>query len=66
MRNVQASVADSDALLAIIDASVKPEEALAMIQPGPDWDGPPMAVVGLGGGGKGRCGGWVVVVAWGG
>lgn len=36
---------DSDCLLAIVDASHKPEEALAMIQPGDDWRGPPMAVV---------------------
>lgn len=39
------AVKDSDCLLAIVDASHRPEEALAMIQPGDDWRGPPMAVV---------------------
>ena len=41
----QQAVKDSDCLLAIVDASHKPEQALAMIQPGDDWRGPPMAVV---------------------
>lgn len=50
MRSVQEAVSDADAVLAIVDASRKPQEALAMLQPGPDWDGPPMAVVSGGGG----------------
>ncbi len=36
---------DAECLLAIVDASYKAEEALAMIQPGDNWSGPPMAVV---------------------
>ena len=39
------AVKDADCLLAIVDASRQPREALAMIQPGADWKGPPMAVV---------------------
>lgn len=39
------AVKDAECLLAIVDASYKAEEALAMIQPGDDWSGPPMAVV---------------------
>lgn len=45
MRSVQSSVNDADALLAIIDASLHPEEDLGMVQPGEDWEGPPMLVV---------------------
>ena len=45
MSAVQQAVKDADCLLAIVDASWQPEEALAMIQPGEDWKGPPMAVV---------------------
>lgn len=45
MAAVQQAVKDSDCLLAIVDASHRPEEALAMIQPGDDWSGPPMAVL---------------------
>ncbi|KAL4443751.1 hypothetical protein ABPG75_011488 [Micractinium tetrahymenae] len=45
MAAVQQAVKDADCLLAIVDASHKPEEALAMIQPGDDWKGPPMAVL---------------------
>jgi len=39
------AVKDAECLLAIVDASYKAEEALAMIQPGDNWSGPPMAVV---------------------
>ncbi|KAI3428232.1 hypothetical protein D9Q98_006612 [Chlorella vulgaris] len=45
MAAVQQAVKDADCLLAIIDASHKPEEALAMVQPGPQWKGPPMAIL---------------------
>jgi GTP-binding protein Era len=45
MAAVAQAVRDSDALLAIVDAADRPREALAMLQPGPDWAGPPMAVV---------------------
>ncbi|PSC71545.1 GTP-binding Era [Micractinium conductrix] len=45
MAAVQQAVKDSDCLLAIVDASHEPEAALAMIQPGEDWRGPPMAVL---------------------
>ncbi|KAI7844987.1 hypothetical protein COHA_001353 [Chlorella ohadii] len=45
MAAVQQAVKDAECLLAIVDASYKPEEALAMIQPGDDWSGPPMAVL---------------------
>ena len=42
---VDQAVKDSDALLAIVDASRRPETALEMLQPGPEWTGPPMAVI---------------------
>lgn len=45
MNAVQQAVKDSDCLLAIVDASHEAEQALAMIQPGEDWKGPPMAVL---------------------
>lgn len=45
MASVSEAVKDADALLAIVDASHAPEEALQMIQPGTSWRGPPMAVI---------------------
>lgn len=42
---VDQAVKDSDALLAIVDASHRPETSLEMLQPGPEWTGPPMAVI---------------------
>lgn len=45
MGAVDAAVKDADALLAIIDASRRPEGALNMLRPGADWKGPPMAVI---------------------
>ena len=45
MGAVDQAVKDADALLAIVDASRRPETALEMFQPGPDWKGPPMAVI---------------------
>ncbi|EFN58030.1 hypothetical protein CHLNCDRAFT_20741 [Chlorella variabilis] len=45
MASVQQAVRDADCLLAIVDASHEPQQALAMIQPGDDWKGPPMAVL---------------------
>jgi len=45
MGAVASSVREADALLAIIDASKRPRQALEMIQPGNEWAGPPMAVL---------------------
>lgn len=45
MRSVAEAVGEADAVLALVDAAARPQEALAMLQPGPDWAGPPMAVV---------------------
>lgn len=45
MNAVDQAVRDADAILAIVDASNKPEKALEMIQPGDNWKGPPMAVI---------------------
>ena len=39
------AVKDADCLLAIVDVTHEAQEALAMVQPGDDWKGPPMAVV---------------------
>ena len=46
MGAVDQAVKDADALLAIVDVSSRhPEAALDMLQPGPDWKGPPLAVL---------------------
>lgn len=45
MGAVSQAVRDADALLAIVDASRRPKAALEMLQPGADWQGPPMAIV---------------------
>ena len=45
MGNVQQAMKDSEAMLAVIDAAHKPLEDLAALQPGPDWSGPPLAMV---------------------
>ena len=46
MARVAEAVADADALLAIVDlSSPDPRAVLAMVQPGADWAGPPLAVV---------------------
>lgn len=45
MHNVRTAVQDADALLVIIDATEDPAEALAMVNVGPDWQGPPLALV---------------------
>ena len=46
MGAVDQAVKDSDALLAIVDASKKnPEADLEMLQPGSEWKGPPMAIL---------------------
>jgi hypothetical protein len=45
MANVRSAIQDADALLAIVDATDDVEGALAMVQPGDSWDGPPLALV---------------------
>ncbi|KAK9836865.1 hypothetical protein WJX74_009853 [Apatococcus lobatus] len=45
MGNVQQAMKDSEAMLAVIDAAHKPLKDLAALQPGPDWSGPPLAMV---------------------
>ena len=45
MSNVQQAMKDSEAMLAVIDAAHKPLQDLAGLQPGPDWSGPPLAMV---------------------
>ena len=47
MHNVRTAVQDADALLVILDATEDPAEALAMVNVGPDWKGPPLALVRL-------------------
>ena len=45
MAAVVSSIKDAEAIIAVVDASFKAKEALKLIQPGPTWDGPPMAVL---------------------
>uniref|UniRef100_A0A7S3QV87 Era-type G domain-containing protein n=1 Tax=Dunaliella tertiolecta TaxID=3047 RepID=A0A7S3QV87_DUNTE len=45
MSAVVDSIQSSEAIIAVVDAIDRPKEALAMFQPGPDWSGPPMAVL---------------------
>ena len=45
MASVTQAIQDADALIAIVDVTDRPEQALEMIQPGADWEGPPMVVV---------------------
>ncbi len=45
MAAVTQAIKDADILIAIIDAGDRPEQALEMIQPGDNWNGPPMAVL---------------------
>ena len=45
MTAVQQAIKDADILLAIVDATDRPNEALDMLQPGEDWRGPPMAIL---------------------
>ena len=42
---VKNAIQDADAVLAIIDASDRPEDALAMLAPGDTWTGPPLCMV---------------------
>ncbi|KAK9820197.1 hypothetical protein WJX72_007370 [[Myrmecia] bisecta] len=44
MRNVRRAIQDADALLALVDATEPPSDILDMIQPGPDWTGPPLGL----------------------
>lgn len=45
MRSVKTAIKDADCLLAIIDASDRPDEALMMLQPGEGADIPPMGII---------------------
>ena len=45
MTAVGQAIKDADILLAIVDATDRPQEALDMLQPGSDWRGPPMAIL---------------------
>ena len=45
MAAVNKAIQDADALIAIVDVTDRPQEALEMIQPGSDWNGPPMLVL---------------------
>eukprot|EP00890_Picochlorum_soloecismus_P004809 jgi/Picsp_1/5329/NSC_02690-R1_gtp-binding protein era len=45
MAAVNQAIQDADALIAIVDVTDRPQEALEMIQPGADWNGPPMLVL---------------------
>ncbi|GAX81852.1 hypothetical protein CEUSTIGMA_g9280.t1 [Chlamydomonas eustigma] len=45
MSAVVSSIQNSEAIIAVVDCSDHPEEALSMFQPGDDWKGPPMAVL---------------------
>lgn len=45
MAAVVSSIKAAEVIVAVVDAVDRPQEALAMFQPGPDWDGPPMAVL---------------------
>jgi len=62
MESVKVAVSDADALLAIVDATKNPVNELAMIKPGKEWSGPPLAILlnkidALGGTGSGSGGG---------
>lgn len=46
MASVRESMKDADAILALVDASARnPKGTLAMIRPGDNWVGPPMAIL---------------------
>jgi GTP-binding protein Era len=45
MNAVTQAIKDADVLIAIVDVTDRPEQALDMIQPGDDWSGPPMVVL---------------------
>lgn len=45
MESVKVAVSDADALLAIVDATKNPVNELAMIKPGKEWSGPPLAIL---------------------
>jgi GTP-binding protein Era len=45
MRAVVSSIQAAEAIIAVVDAADDPQDALGMFQPGPDWNGPPMAVL---------------------
>jgi len=45
MSAVISSIQNSEAIIAVVDSSRDPKEALAMFQPGNNWTGPPMAVL---------------------
>ncbi|KAG1679801.1 hypothetical protein FOA52_012713 [Chlamydomonas sp. UWO 241] len=45
MSAVISSIQNSEAIIAVVDSSHDPQDALAMFQPGENWTGPPMAVL---------------------
>eukprot|EP00775_Hariotina_reticulata_P004932 gene4932-5174_t len=45
MAAVVSSIKAAEVIIAVVDSGDAPQEALAMFQPGPDWSGPPMAVL---------------------
>ena len=45
MAAVLSSIRAAEAIIAVVDADDAPYDALAMFQPGQDWNGPPMAVL---------------------
>eukprot|EP00878_Enallax_costatus_P035289 GHUV01039306.1.p1 GENE.GHUV01039306.1~~GHUV01039306.1.p1 ORF type:complete len:136 (+),score=28.52 GHUV01039306.1:23-409(+) len=45
MAAVVSSIKAAEVIIAVVDSGDRPQEALAMFQPGPDWSGPPMAVL---------------------
>jgi GTPase Era involved in 16S rRNA processing len=45
MHNVRTAVKDADAVLVILDATEDAAAALSMVNLGPDWRGPPVALV---------------------
>ncbi len=45
MAAVVSSIKAAEAIIAVVDSSDSPEDALAMFQPGSNWTGPPMAVL---------------------
>lgn len=45
MSAVAQAIKDADVIISIVDVTDRPEQALEMIQPGENWEGPPMAVL---------------------
>lgn len=45
MAAVVSSIRAAEVIIAVVDSADSPQDALAMFQPGADWNGPPMAVL---------------------